>query len=107
MDNGLQPFLDMSGYTPKTTFWQDFTIAEQFGLDAVRETFDKAFKEWKSNTEYITELTMMLNWKIWHHHQNGNVDYAKLYDELWGIADIWCMDNLKGDDLSYFLKTTD
>ena len=25
------------GYTPITTFWEDFTIAEAFGLDAIED----------------------------------------------------------------------
>ena len=107
MDKTLQPFLDMSGYEPKTTFWQDFTIAETFGNDAILDTYERAFQEWKTNVEYITELTMMLNWKIWYHHELGNEVTAKVYNDLWEKADEWCMNNLTGADLDYFLNTTD
>ena len=31
----------------KTTFWEDFSIAERFGLSAIQDTFNRAFKEWK------------------------------------------------------------
>ena len=37
------------GYEPKTTFWEDFSIADRFGLDAVKDTYIRAFKEWKNN----------------------------------------------------------
>lgn len=30
-DNRINAFLDMTGYQPKTTFWDDFFIAEHFG----------------------------------------------------------------------------
>lgn len=102
----IKPFLDMSGYQPKTTFWSDFTIADCFGNEAIQDTFNRAFKEWKSNAEYITELTLMLNWKIWYWHEKDE-ERAKLYDKLWKEADRWCMDNLKDEDLAYYLRTTD
>ena len=100
----LKPFLDMSGYEPKTTFWMDFSVAEPFGKDAIIDTYNRAFNEWKSNRVYITELVLILNWKIWQ-HQDDNL--GPVYNELWGKADEWCMENMKGDDLAYFLETTD
>lgn len=91
----------------KTTFWMDFSIADAFGESAVRDTYKRAFNEWKNNVEYVTELVIVLNWKIWQHYEKQNEALTKVYDELWKEADAWCMDNLKGDDLTYFLKTTD
>ena len=55
------PMAEMIGYTPVTTFWDDFTIAEAFGGNAVRDTFNRAFDEWKGNYKYLTELVMVLN----------------------------------------------
>lgn len=105
-NKGLQPFLDMSGYQPITTFWSDFTIADAFGGSAVKDTYNRAFNDWKNNTEYITELALILNWKIWY-WQDKNEALARLYDRLWREVDQWCMDNLTGDDLQYHLQTTD
>ena len=96
----------LTGYKPKTTFWQDFEIAEAFGADAIRDTYKRAFENWKTNVEYLTELVMVLNWKLWQHYEEGN-GYAKIYDELWRTADAWAMENLTGEDLSYILRTTD
>lgn len=107
MNAGLQSFINMTGYEPKTTFWSDFSIAEPFGEKAIRDTYKRAFKEWKNNKEYVTELVMMLNWKIWHHNDKGHDALAHLYDELWREADEWCMKNLKGDDLQYYIRQTD
>ena len=52
-------------YECKTTLWMDFSIADRFGIAAVRDTFRRAFREWKGNTVYLTELVMVLNHKIW------------------------------------------
>lgn len=41
----IRPFLEMSGYEPKTTFFSDFTIADAFGAKAVQDTFNRAFAE--------------------------------------------------------------
>ena len=94
------------GYRPFTTFYEDFSIAEEFGEDAIIETYDRAFEEWKTNYKYITEFVMILNWKIFEHYEK-NDNLAELYDELWKRADLWCCENLKGEELSYFYRTTD
>lgn len=90
-----------------TTFWQDFTIADRFGEDAVKDTYRRAFAEWKSNYRYLTELVMVLNWKIWDHYEKNNKELASLYNELWIKADNYTLDNLKDDELTYFLTITD
>ena len=93
-------------YEFKTTFWSDFTIADAFGTEAIKDTFNRAFKYWKDNYEYLTELVLVLNWKIWQHYEK-NETYAKLYNELWIKADNYGLDNLKGDELNYFIRTLD
>lgn len=98
--------LETCGYVTKTTFYDDFTIADRFGVKAIKDTYKRAFNEWKDNVEYITEFVMVLNHKMWHHHQS-NQEIAKVYYELYEKANDWCMDNLKGEDLDYFYKTTD
>ena len=40
-------FMKENGNEVKTTFWEDFSIAERFGLSAIQDTFNRAFKEWK------------------------------------------------------------
>lgn len=104
--NFYEQILADTGYQPKTTFWSDFTIADAFGEKAVRDTYKRAFNEWKTDKEYITELVMILNWKIWALAPT-NEPLARIYEELWMEADKWCLDNLKGDDLAYYIKTTD
>ena len=96
----------ITGYKPITTFYQDFSIADMFGINAIKDTYNRAFKEWKSDYKYLTDLVMVLNWKIWEHNENNN-DYAKLYNELWEQLDLYASENLKDEELSYSLSVTD
>ena len=43
----FREFMKENGNEVKTTFWEDFSIAERFGLSAIHDTFNRAFKEWK------------------------------------------------------------
>lgn len=97
----------MYDYEFKTTFWQDFTIADKFGLNAIKDTYTRAFNEWKTDKVYITELVLVLNWKIWEHYEKGDKKIAEIYNKLWHETDDWCTKNLKGDDLRYYLQTID
>ena len=99
---------EMTGYTPKTTFYMDFGIAEHFGLSAICETYTRALEEWKSNIEYVTELSMVLNWKIWEHHEK-NPTLAKLYNNLWDKCCTFITDEagFSEEELSYYFSTTD
>lgn len=95
-----------NGYELKTTFWQDFTIADAFGDDAIKDTFERAFADWKTDLVYVTELTMVMSWKSCRWYET-NQERSYLYAELYRMADEWCCNHFKGDDLDYYLKTTD
>ena len=96
----------MTGYKPISTFYEDFSIADRFGKSAVKDTFKRAFKEWKSDYVMLTELVMVLNWKIMEHYGQHEA-LARLYDELWRKADLYAVEDLQGDELMYFYRTTD
>ena len=89
------------------TFWMDFTIADAFGVNAIKDTFNRAFKEWKSNYKMLTALVVILNHKIWQHYEHHNDDFAKLYDSLWRQAEDYALINLKDDELQYYYEITD
>lgn len=89
------------------TFWMDFTIADAFGVNAIKDTFKRAFKEWKSDYKMLTALVMTLNLKIWQHYEYHNDNVAKLYDSLWRQAEDYALTNLKGEELDYYYETTD
>lgn len=89
-----------------TTFRQDFTIADRFGINAVKDTFERAFNEWKGDYRYLTDLVITLNHKIFEHY-DGNEPLAKVYNALWVKADNYACNNLKGEELAYFYTETD
>ena len=95
-----------NGYEIKTTFWSDFSIADAFGIDAIKDTFNRAFNEWKNNTEYVTELACVMSWKSCAWYEKNN-EYSMLYADYYHKVDEWCMNNLKGKDMNYYLKWTD
>ena len=61
----FRAFMAENGYNVQTTFWEDFSAADIFRLSAIQDTFNRAFKEWKGNCKYLTELVLVLNHKIW------------------------------------------
>ena len=109
----------VTGYKPKTTFWDDFNVADSYGTAAIKDTYKRAFNEWKTNAEYVTELAMVLNHRIWYWYDVSMKalkmqtldtqadEYSKLYTQLWEKTDKWCMNHLKGNDLTYYIQTTD
>ena len=97
----------LNNYECKTTFWQDFTIAELFGEDAIKDTCRRASNEWKSDKVFITELVMVLNHRSWYHHDHRNYRLADLYAGLYYDVYEVALRNLKGDDLAYFYQVTD
>ena len=97
---------ETSGYKPLTTFYTDFSIAEKFGVDGIKSTYQVAFSSWKNNYKYLTELAMVLNWKCWRWYEVNN-EYSILYTELYHQLDDWIFDNLTGEELEYYISTTD
>ena len=95
-----------NGYEMTTTFWQDFTIADHFGAPAVKDTFKRAFNEWKGNYVYLTELVIVLNHKTWQHYETDE-GLALVYQDLWEEADNYACENLKGEEASFFFRITD
>ena len=94
------------GYTQKTTFWMDFSIADNFGKEAVKDTFKRAFEEWKGDYIYLTELVMVMNWKLWQWYDKDE-GIAEVYNYGFEKARDYAYKHLKGDELTYFLRTID
>lgn len=74
-------FEEYQEWRESTTFWNDFSIADGFGIEAVKDTFERAFKEWKSNARYLCELTCVLNHKCWQHYESGNRELSTFYGD--------------------------
>lgn len=102
----LKETMWMVGYDSVTTFWDDFSIADKYGIAGVKDTYKRAFSEWKDDYKFFTELTLVLNHKIWQHY-DSNRELAALYDRLWREADEYAMNNFKGEELDYYYRITD
>ena len=102
----FRDFMKENGYDVVTTFWEDFSAADIYGIPAVTDTFNRAFEEWKGNHIYLTELVLVLNHKIWQHYKSSPT-LAKEYDELWRKADSYAVEHLQGSELEYFYDVTD
>lgn len=100
------------------TFGTDFTIADAFGVGAVRDTYKRAFEAWKDDIKYMTALCIVLNHKIWQHYEK-NDELAREYDKLWKECDAYILacDNAgtskekyrhyTDDEINYFIQATD
>ena len=97
---------ELNGYECFTTFYGDLTIAEQYGPDGVRETYDRVNKEWRGNYKYYTEFVLALNHKIWEHYKT-NEPLARVYNELWDDACAWVDENFTGEAAEWFYNVTD
>ena len=101
-----QSFEKMFDFKFESSFWEEFSIAENYGSDGIREHYKVVFDQWKGNLKYLTELVLVLNWKIstWF-----GVDdtIGKTYDELLRDADGYALNTLKGEDLHNYLSTLD
>ena len=98
---------ELTGYTPKTTYYTDFSIADNFGVDAIKDTYTRIMGVIESmGYVYLTEFVMVLNWKIWEHY-GSNLEIAEVYNNLWEEAREFAVSVLSGDELSYYYATTD
>ena len=99
--------LSLPGETVTTTFYNDFSIADSFGIDAVRDTFERAFDAWKHDYRYLTNLVVTLCYKSWEHDEAGRDDFTEVYVELYEKASGYASETLKGAELKYYFDITD
>lgn len=99
----LEKMLD---YKFESTFWEEFSIAENHGGDAVREHYDLVFPQWKDNIKFLTELVLVLNLKLFIWFKVDD-DLGKMYEDLYVDTDAYALSTLEGEDLGYYLHTLD
>lgn len=95
------------GYRPFTTFYDDLSIAELFGDEAIVETYEEIICQWICDVKYFTEFVMMLNWKCAEWYNDGNIIRAGLYQELHHVAMDKALEVFDEEELKYFWKTLD
>lgn len=97
---------DLIGYTPNTTFWDDFSIADIFGIEAIIDTFERAFSEWKEDVRYISELSLVLNHKGIYYSDSRPM-LSNAYLTLWERLHRWAQNYYTGEDAEYYFSVTD
>ena len=85
----------MCGYTQRTTFSDDFTIAERNGIPAIKETYRNAFNSWKTDVVFITELVLVLNWKMLYMDERHMTEKSVMYYKCWVELSNWCERHLE------------
>lgn len=105
----------ITGYQPKTNYWNEFVDAEKVGVSAIKETYDKLKDESKSSVINVAELYIVLNHKIWAyydlHQATGDDRYYEisyLYHNLWISYEKFADElPMSEDDRRYFFEVTD
>ena len=97
------------------TFVSDFAIADWYGKDNVKETYERAKNEWLSDYKAFTEIVIALNMLSWAHHAlksqgiDGRDEFIKLYSDMYYQARADFYDKLDNDeqDCDHFFQITD
>ena len=97
----------LCGYTQRTTFWDDFTIAERWGVKAIEDTYRNAFNSWKTDVVFITELVLVLNWKMLYMDEKHMTEKSAMYYKCWVELSNWCERHLEAGAYEYFILVTD
>lgn len=62
----FREFMQETGYDLITTFWEDFSIADKYGIAGVKDTYRRAFNEWKDDYKFFTKsgniVKAIVNW---------------------------------------------
>jgi len=66
-----------------TTWMQDFYIANMFGAKAIKDTYNTAVKEWKSDAVMMTWLCVALNHWSWIMYEHHKPELSELYADLY------------------------
>lgn len=102
---------ERNGYDCITTFWEDFAIADRFGVSAIQDTFNRSFRDYKSNFKYMIELILVLNHRHWLYGLEGpnqNLEIAEVYECLYYKADNYVLENYTSpEETEYYFEVLD
>lgn len=73
---------EMCGYEAFTTFYGDLSVAEAFGVNSIKETYERVLKSWKDDYKYLTEFVMCLNHKCWEFYEKDAYRKYPIHLEL-------------------------
>lgn len=101
------------------TFETDFKIGLACnGVGGVRDTYKRAFNEWKDDIRYLTAMVLALNWLGGEYYERENTEVAKVFYELQQELDQYILDceyvgekevfkHFNKEEVGYYLRATD
>lgn len=103
---------EIGGYTRKYTFFSDLAIAECYGIDAIKDTYNRIMKEWIGNRDAICEALISINYKSWRFAEEPDKqDLVEFYSELYykALDEVvkYYEENDRNDDLAYIFGVLD
>lgn len=69
---------ELSGYERKTTFYSDLSIADCFGIDAVKDTYRRVLKEWITILSTSQSLRCALIIRVGNTHHTKEIHISNL-----------------------------
>lgn len=93
----------LTGYKPHANFYIEFSMSEPFGISAIASVYDRLFFKVKDDYICLTELSMVINWKVYEHYDKKDW-MVKLYQSIWDQIDTYCKQNLPDRELEYYNK---
>lgn len=118
----IENIFNENGYTKRSTFFGDLSIAEWYGKSAIKDTYNNVRKSWIKDVKMFTEFVMCLNHKCWQYYEYATsgtnklpkeiaklplMEYSRLYEDLYYKARDLALRTYKDEDLAYFYETTD
>lgn len=91
----------LPGGQPRTTLWQDFAIANAYGIPSIKDTFDKVMKEWGKDIDFMIELVFCVNtfsWAYWSRFQKSGKTLDKQISQLYADYYGKVQDHVYGED---------
>lgn len=78
-------------------FMEMFQEAERTGT--VDSCFNSLFNKWKDSLDECVALTLTLNHLMWIHHEQGEKEYYRKYNDMWSKLFNYALKHYKGQQL--------
>lgn len=99
-----------------STCWQDFCIANRFGIEAVKDTYNRIFNDFKHDIKVLVELALSTNNMSWRFHSAYEKSHKTLdgqmrdlYISLYEKVNDYVYDSgeVSDEEIGYYFSVTD
>lgn len=92
----FEKMCQMTEYRPKSAIWNELTMIEKSCNKRVLEKAISSMIElYKNDKELGTELTLIINWKMWQKSEENKIELGKLYQKFWKEIDSYIVNKWK------------